>query len=307
MRLALLTFLISALLPHAAQAQVETFGAFRYSPQAPGILVLAGPIPTNAGADLQRALDTHATTTLALLSVGGDVSAALALAKIVGGRALDTVIPPEQDCASTCAVLFAVGERRRVYGRLGVHLLTSPEDGSTPQSDDLGASLLALLRAHEVPSEFIRRMSETPPDSIYWFSTDELRSAGIETLSNFRRELDALAAVPELTAPEVNPSTPKAPEPSVAAASKPLPAKPSFDCSKAATATEFALCEHADVADMDARMAEKYLSLRRAVEGTAAARLVDEQRRFLSKRNGCGAKLPCLREVYSERLDQLGL
>lgn len=83
-------------------------------------------------------------------------------------------------------------------------------------------------------------------------------------------------------------------------------AKPraSFDCTKAATATETAICASHDLAGWDRSVA---LALREAI-GRSPERetsLRDEQRQWLKKRDACGNKGDCIRETTWERVQEL--
>ncbi|GJD37760.1 lysozyme inhibitor LprI family protein [Methylobacterium bullatum] len=81
------------------------------------------------------------------------------------------------------------------------------------------------------------------------------------------------------------------PAPSVALAA---PAKPSFDCTKAASQVEKAICASVPPAQADAELTDVYQDRRRTLSA-AAARLAVDERRFLAARErvfGFGAKDP---------------
>ncbi|CAA2138804.1 lysozyme inhibitor LprI family protein [Methylobacterium bullatum] len=82
------------------------------------------------------------------------------------------------------------------------------------------------------------------------------------------------------------------PAPSVALAA---PAKPSFDCTKAASQVEKAICASVPPAQADADLTDVYQDRRRTLSATAAARLAMDEKRFLAARErvfGFGAKDP---------------
>ena len=227
--------------------------------------------------------------------------------------------PPGGECAAACSFLFVAGEKRRAYGRLGVHQfssngrLTGGEAEQTAQQ--VTAEIIDYLKEYDVPAQFLVRMLETPPTSMYWFPVEELRQHGIETLSTFPTELEQVAGIPELTqpvaavAPEPAPAPPTE-EPEVATAPAPAPAAPiipRFDCRKAGTATEFAICGDPTIARMDRIMAQRYRALRASMSRSAADALKASQRNWLNRRNRCGADLSCLNVVYRSRLSELGL
>ncbi|MBM7068733.1 lysozyme inhibitor LprI family protein [Actibacterium sp. 188UL27-1] len=302
-----------------ALADISTYGAFKYSSDAPGVLVLAGPIGPNSVPNFRKALRTHRPEILFLLSPGGNVQSGLELSAIIGDRGMSTVIPPGGECASACSFLFVAGEKRRAYGRLGVHQFSSNGDlsgrAAEQTTQQVTAEIIDYLKEYDVPAQFLVRMLETPPNSMYWFPVDELREHGIETLSTFPTELEQVAGIPALTRPvatePAQPAPPPAPqeqEPEVAIAPAPAaPINPSFDCRKAATGTEFAICGSPDIARMDRIMAQRYRSLRASMDRNAAQALQSSQRNWLNRRNRCGNDLNCLSVVYRTRLSELGL
>ena len=73
-------------------------------------------------------------------------------------------------------------------------------------------------------------------------------------------------------------------------------AKPSFDCARAATATEKAICANPTLAAADREMAQLY---------KAASGQRDAQRAFLRRRNACGGDDGCLGDAYVARIAQL--
>jgi uncharacterized protein YecT (DUF1311 family) len=87
---------------------------------------------------------------------------------------------------------------------------------------------------------------------------------------------------------------------------RPRDAKPraSFDCQKAATATETAICTSHDLAGWDRSAA---LAFKEAIARSPekAGDIREEQRRWLKKRDACGGKSECLRETFWERVQEL--
>ncbi|QDC11158.1 hypothetical protein FHY55_18805 [Oceanicola sp. D3] len=318
--------LLALAAPGVAQ-EIKTYGAFRHAPALPNVLVLNGQIKRGATFDLRKALREHGEVdTLFLISPGGDVHQGLELSAIVFDRALSTVIPPEADCASACSFLFVAGKARRAYGRLGVHQFTSGGAVTGPAAEadaqSVAAQIFDYLKEYDVPSLFMVRMLETPSDRIYWFPPDELRDSGIETFSTFGPELEGYAALPGLAEPPAPrlEATPRVPvtEPRVAAEPDPAPAPdpapritrrdpdPSFNCDRAGTPTEYAICGSVELADLDKRMASLFYSRRGRMSAAGKRQLDAGQRDWLAQRNGCGASVPCLRAAYSQRIAALG-
>lgn len=76
--------------------------------------------------------------------------------------------------------------------------------------------------------------------------------------------------------------------------------RPSFDCSKAGSASEKAICANSRLARLDRGIAGAYRALRSDLD--LQETLTKEQGDFLQKRDACGADVACLtREMESRR------
>lgn len=78
---------------------------------------------------------------------------------------------------------------------------------------------------------------------------------------------------------------------------------PSFDCARAGTPTEFAICASPELAQLDRRMADVYGAAHANASNPSA--VVDAQRSWISRRNACRSDVDCLRAVMQERLAAL--
>lgn len=83
-----------------------------------------------------------------------------------------------------------------------------------------------------------------------------------------------------------------------------MPAGPSFDCARAGTQTEFAICDDATLADLDATLARLYAD-RIAQDPASQNMLRAEQQAWLASRDSCGGSPPCLEASMRFRLAQL--
>ena len=79
----------------------------------------------------------------------------------------------------------------------------------------------------------------------------------------------------------------------------------SYDCTRAATATEIAVCDNPGLNRMDEDLAVQYRALLNQLPPRRADALRDDQRSWLVARNSCGADVRCLRARYEERLARL--
>lgn len=82
--------------------------------------------------------------------------------------------------------------------------------------------------------------------------------------------------------------------------------KPSFDCAKASTPTEYTLCGDDYLASLDLSIDTLYFDLRDRLSGQSRQNLLESQRTFLKKRNRCEASVPCLVGIHEQRIVELG-
>ena len=81
----------------------------------------------------------------------------------------------------------------------------------------------------------------------------------------------------------------------------------SFNCDKARTQTEHAVCEYRVVNDADVKMATTYNIIKRLVPMGTRGMIQDEQVKWLQLRDQCGDSSRCLSEVYKMRQQKLDM
>ena len=79
----------------------------------------------------------------------------------------------------------------------------------------------------------------------------------------------------------------------------------SFDCAKARTADEKAICANRSLNDKDVRMAQLYEINRKTLAMGGRGALEDRQREWLRDRRTCGGRRVCLNRSYDQRLGEL--
>ncbi|MEO0762140.1 MAG: peptidoglycan-binding protein, partial [Pseudomonadota bacterium] len=75
--------------------------------------------------------------------------------------------------------------------------------------------------------------------------------------------------------------------------------RPSFDCARASTPTEFAICDDAALADLDRELSAAWSDARALGADTG------QQRAWMQRRNACGASAPCIAEAMETRIEDL--
>ena len=81
----------------------------------------------------------------------------------------------------------------------------------------------------------------------------------------------------------------------------------SFNCERAQTATEKAVCKHSELNDADVKMATSYNILRKLVPMGTRSLIQEEQVKWLQLRNQCHDNANCLLDVYKMRQQKLDL
>ena len=79
----------------------------------------------------------------------------------------------------------------------------------------------------------------------------------------------------------------------------------SFDCRKAASADETAVCDSRELSELDVRMATLYDTVTKLVGMGVRGALQDQQRAWLDARRNCGADRACIRNLYETRIRAL--
>jgi len=79
----------------------------------------------------------------------------------------------------------------------------------------------------------------------------------------------------------------------------------SFDCRKARTADEKAICADRALNDQDVRVDQLYGITRHLVPMGGRGAIMDDQRAWLADRHACGANRVCLARSYDRRLAEL--
>lgn len=79
----------------------------------------------------------------------------------------------------------------------------------------------------------------------------------------------------------------------------------SFDCKKARTADEKAICAERALNDKDVRMNELYGINKRTLAMGGRGALMDQQQEWLRGRRTCGGNKACLNRAYDRRLADL--
>lgn len=81
----------------------------------------------------------------------------------------------------------------------------------------------------------------------------------------------------------------------------------SFDCQKAQSQTEKAICQHRTLNDADVKMATSYNIIRHLVPMSTRSVIQRDQVKWLQFRDQCQESVDCLMQVYKMRQQQIDL
>lgn len=126
-----------------------------------------------------RALaDNDQLQTVVLNSSGGHYGVGRQMAVLINEQGLDTLTT--ETCASACTFAYLGGHRRTLQngGRLGYH---APSGNTDYALANTAARIAVVLRAANVPEDFIQHGLATPSDEMWFPTIDELVQANIVT------------------------------------------------------------------------------------------------------------------------------
>ncbi len=127
---------------------------------------------------LQALSDNAELQTVVLNSDGGHFGVGRQMSERIRERGLDTLTTTR--CASACTFAFLGGHRRMLQdgAQLGYHAPSGNTDAVLTRISNHAAG---VLRAADVPEEFITQVFATPPESVWYPTNEELQEANIVT------------------------------------------------------------------------------------------------------------------------------
>lgn len=156
-----------------------------------GALSAVGRIEPGTAAEMAAFIKTQGgeIKTVYLHSPGGAVDDALAMSRLLRAEGIETQVPDNGYCASSCPIVFSGGARRRA-GReawIGVHqvfaLTSDPgtlHDGMA-RGQDVSARVQDHLSKMGVDLRVWVKAMQTPSDQLYIFTPDELTELKLAT------------------------------------------------------------------------------------------------------------------------------
>ena len=121
---------------------------------------------------------TYARKIVMLDSIGGSVTEAMKMGRLLRETGFDTLVPSSAVCQGSCVYLLAAGQRRTVRGHVGIHRPYYAGSDSVHSSSGAGAvksSQIAYLKQMQVPLELLELINTTPPQRMRVLSQTELK------------------------------------------------------------------------------------------------------------------------------------
>lgn len=156
-----------------------------------GAVSAIGRIEPGTGAAFSKFMETQGgeIKTLYLHSPGGSVEDALFMSNYLRQQGVDTVVPKNGYCASSCPIVFS-GGKNRTAGKtawIGVHQVFALTSTPGKLSDGMarGQSVSARIQDHLAEMGVDLRVwvkaMQTPPDQLYIFTPEELKELKLAT------------------------------------------------------------------------------------------------------------------------------
>lgn len=234
--------------------------------------------------------DDNGYVTLVLNSLGGSVGAAFDLVETLDDLGVYVIVPDNALCASACASIVYVSAQHHMLlgtGRLGFHSCYTDVAGETKKSDLCNELIAqnAMRRGVSYPSIMLF-VDDYGPREMAWIDQAAACYIGL------------CRPPPKPQRKNVNRSG----DSSLSIATTLFFGVPSFDCSKAKSTSEVAICADAGLAKLDQELGHAYAA-RLSSLGPEVEALRIEQRKWIKTRNdACGGDVNCLSRVITERI-----
>ncbi|MDW3118598.1 MAG: PAN domain-containing protein [Roseovarius pacificus] len=181
-----LAFMALMLMSGIANSEVATYGSYRHSEKIPNVLFLVGEIKNGDSFELRRAMRDYEIDLVVAASAGGSVYEGLQMASILNDKGVNTYIPEDANCESSCTKIFLGGAKRMVLGELGVHQFFSGaqdakhkgrKDVTTATTQYTTSDIIGILNEFDTPPFVYEKMFGTV--DIYYFKAAEKQRLGI--------------------------------------------------------------------------------------------------------------------------------
>jgi hypothetical protein len=146
----------------------------------PMVIRLKGEIKEGDDDRFRRLSLQHPAAVVHLASNGGALVPALEIGRIIRIAGYDTVVPPNTNCTSACALIWLAGKERHLIGQVGFHAAYRDNDGQLQESGAANALIGNYMTQLGLPAKAILFATAAPPDKILWLTIGIKDEAGID-------------------------------------------------------------------------------------------------------------------------------
>lgn len=173
--------------PFLKTDQTQLRRAMQFTLGTSGILLAEGSIEPGTAARLAAELQARGeyVKTVSINSPGGALDEAMEMGRLVHARKLATEVADGALCASSCPLFFAGGDERLAGAQAGIgvhqfYAVAAPEQKQVGPAQAMADAQVTTARITRhlddmgVDPEVWLHALDTPPRSLYYFSTEEL-------------------------------------------------------------------------------------------------------------------------------------
>ncbi len=120
---------------------------------------------------------TFARKIVMLDSIGGNVSEAMRMGRLLRETGFDTLVPSTGVCQGSCVYLLAAGKRKTVRGHVGIHRpYYNGSDSAHSTSNSVSrSSQISYFKDMQVAPELLEAINSTAPQRMRVLSASELK------------------------------------------------------------------------------------------------------------------------------------
>lgn len=146
------------------------------------IVDIRGEIVAGDAKRFIEAVGSSTRVSTILRSDGGLLDEALQIGAEIRLRNFATMVPPDSDCHSACALIWVAGARRYMAqtSRIGFHAAYRTRNGQNQESGAGNADVGSFLTHLGLRREAIRYFTSAGPGELSFLTTDKARQLGIE-------------------------------------------------------------------------------------------------------------------------------
>jgi hypothetical protein len=196
----------------AVPTHAATIVAVPGGPDETGAIVVSGLLQPGDDEVFSKQLMKFPKGIVVLSGDGGDLQAAIKIGTAIRMKNYATLAPTESSCVSACAIAWLGGAPRVMEdgSKIGFHAAYAVKAGQATETGAPNALLGAYLNRIGLPDRAIVYVTESPPESMTWFSAADAAKTGIDvkTIASSKASATKTASLegPSLSMPPMPPA-----------------------------------------------------------------------------------------------------